>query len=145
MDIKLSEVNWIGVIIGAVIGLAAIIALTLIVNVGYGVVLGFQLRGAPPQGVLYAALRSLPFAILGLIWTLIGTTIGGRIAGKRSEHVSQLAGLIAGILMAIGLAIVAAEISVWALATVVIAIAGGWFGGFLAGRREDNSYDEVYA
>ena len=77
-----------------------------------------------------------PSLILGLIWTLVGAVVGGRMAGRRSADATQLAGLLAGVLMAVGLLLLNRDFSLWMALHIVVAIAGGWLGGFLAGRRQ---------
>ena len=43
MSVKFSSINWMWVIIGAVVAFVLAVVITLIVNVGYGVVLGFRI------------------------------------------------------------------------------------------------------
>jgi putative membrane protein (TIGR04086 family) len=143
MSFNLSSVKWGWVVIGAVIAVVIAVVLSLIVQFGYGLIVGFQLRGAPPQEMLMEAFASTPFLIVGIVITAIGAVVGGRIAGRRSEDNPQLAGLIAGILMAVILLALGAwqgGLDPWTAPNVVIAVAGGWLGGWLVSKRSQTDF-----
>lgn len=143
MSFNLSTIKWGWVVIGAIVALVAAFVLSLIAQFGYGLVLGFQLRGAAPQEMLIEAFASTPFLILGVIVKAIGAVVGGRMAARRSEDNPQLAGLVVGILMAVlVLALTAWQrgLDFWTLPNVVMAVVGGWLGGWLVGRRSQTDF-----
>jgi len=143
MSFDLSTVKWGWVVIGAIVATVVSLVLALIVQFGYGVVLGFQLRGSPPQEMLIEAFTSLPFLILGVITTLIGALVGVRMAARRSEGSAQLAGLIGGIVTAVlVLALRSYQwgLDIWRVVDVAAAVLGGWLAGLLAARRARTSY-----
>ena len=145
MSSKFSSINWLWVIAGGIIGFVLFMGITLVVNVGYGVVLGFQMRGTPPQDILYAALSSTPFMVMSLLWTIVGSLIGGRMAGKHAGDAATLAGLLAGILMAIAILILQRDLGMWTLSQLILAVAGGAVGGWFASRHSESDWDEQYA
>jgi hypothetical protein len=121
-------------------------ALDVIIQFGYGLVLGFQLRGSPPQAMLVAAFTSVPFLVVAVSATLVGALLGLRIAARRSQGSAQLAGLIGGILTAV---LVVAQralrgypsgLDIWTLLIIAAAVLGGWLAGLLAVRRAETSY-----
>jgi hypothetical protein len=144
MSFDFSTVKWSWVVIGAIVAAVFAFAVTLAVQFGYGVVIGFQLRGTPPQEMLIAAFTSTPFIIVGIVITAIGAVVGGRMAARRSEDNPQLAGLVAGVLAAVLVLALRAwqwgVVDLWTLASVVVAVLGGWVGGWLAGRRSQTSF-----
>ena len=143
MSFNLSTIKWSWVVIGAIVAAVVAFVLALAVQFGYGLVVGFQLRGAPPQEMLIEAFTSTPFLIVGVIITAIGAVVGGRMAARRSEDNPQLAGLVAGILVAVlALALRAWQwgLDFWTLPNVVLAVIGGWAGGWLVGRRSQTSF-----
>lgn len=143
MSFNLSTVKWSWVVIGAIVAAVVAFVLALILQFGYGLVLGFQLRGTPPQEVLIEAFTSTPFLILGVIVTAIGAVVGGRMAARRSEDNPQLAGLVAGILMAVLVLALRAwqwGLDFWTLPNVVMAVIGGWLGGWLVARRGQTDF-----
>jgi putative membrane protein (TIGR04086 family) len=142
MSFDFSTVKWSWVVIGAIVAAVVSIVLSLVVQFGYGLVVGFQLRGAPPQEMLIEAFTSTPFLIVGVIITAIGAVVGGRMAARRSEDNPQLAGLVAGILMAVlalAVSVWQGGLDFWTLPNVVLAVIGGWVGGWLVGRRSQTS------
>jgi len=142
MSFDFSTIKWSWVVIGAIVAVVVAFVLALAVQFGYGLVVGFQLRGTPPQEMLIEAFISTPFLILGVIVTAIGAVIGGRMAARRSEDNPQLAGLVAGVLAA--LLVIALRAwqwgGLWTLPNVVLAVIGGWVGGWLVGRRTQTSF-----
>ena len=144
MSFNLSTIKWSWVVIGAIVAIVVAFVLALVAQFGYGLVVGFQLRGTPPQEMLIEAFTSTPFLIVGVIITAIGAVVGGRMAARRSEDNPQLAGLVAGILTAIlALALRAWQwggLDFWTLPNVVVAVIGGWLGGWLVGRRSPTSF-----
>lgn len=142
MSFDFSTVKWSWVIIGTIVAAVVSIVLSLVVQFGYGLVIGFQLRGTPPQEMLIEAFTSAPFLIVGVITTAIGALVGGRMAARRSEDNPQLAGLVVGILVVVlALAVRAwqGNLDFWTLPDVVLAVIGGWLGGWLVGRRSQTS------
>lgn len=146
MSSGLSGIKWVWVVLGAIVATVAAGVLELIIQFGYGVVLGFQLRGSPPQEMLVAAFTSVPFFVVAAITTLVGALVGVRLAARRSEGSAQLAGLIGGILTAV---LVVAQralrgypsgLDIWTLLIVVAALLGGWLAGWLAARRAETTY-----
>ena len=134
MSFDFSTVKWSWVVIGAIVAIVVAIVLSLAFQFGYGVVIGFQLRGNPPQEMLIEAFMSTPFLILGVIITGIGALVGGHTAARRSEDNPQLAGLMTGILIAVlAVALRAWQwgLDLWTLPNVVLAVLGGWAGGWL--------------
>ncbi len=134
---SLASVRWGKVFIGGILGGLIAVAGTFVLNILWGVVLGFQARGAPSQEVMIAAIKSAPFQIvLGLIVLLAGYA-GGRLAGRDAEEGGLTAGLLAGILVAI-LDGVWRALSwgpdVTLVAHVLLAVAGGVLGGWLGSR-----------
>ncbi len=143
MSFNLSTIKWSWVVIGAIVAAVVAFVFALVVQFGYGLVLGFQLRGTPPQEVLIEAFTSTPFLILGVIITAIGAVVGGRMAARRSEDNPQLAGLVAGILAAVLVLALRAwqwGLDFWTLPNVVMAVIGGWLGGWLVARRSQTSF-----
>jgi len=142
MSFDFSKVKWSWVVIGAIVAIVVAIVLSLAVQFGYGVVIGFQLRGNPPQEMLMEAFTSTPFLILGVITMAIGALIGGRMAARRSEDNPQLAGLVAGILLAVLILAIGAwqgGLDIWTLPKVVLAVIGGWVSGWLVGKRSQTN------
>ena len=117
-------------------------ALTMISNVGYGVVIGFQLRGAPPQDVLIEALSSMPYALLSWVWAFLGGLFGGRLGARCSEGAAQLAGLLIGIITAVLVVLILRDFSWWGLTNIGVALVGGWVGGMLAGRSQEAEFEQ---
>lgn len=143
MSFNLSTIKWSWVVIGAVVAAVIAVALSLIVQFGYAFVLGFQLRGAPPQEMLLEAFATTPFRILGVVTIAIGAVVGGRMAAGRSEDNPQLAGLVAGVLMAVLLLALGAwqgALDLWTVPDVVMAVACGWLGGWLVSRRSQTDF-----
>jgi hypothetical protein len=139
MSFKLSNIRWGWVILGTILAVIAYIALQIVINVGYGVVIGFQLRGSPPQEMLNEAFTSLPFLILYVFEVAAGAIIGGRLAGRRGEEAPYLNGLAVGIgtaVVLLVLAVIQNALDLWMAAYTVMAIAGGWLGGWFATRRK---------
>lgn len=139
MSGNFSNLKWGSIVVGVLVGLLIAVLLNIALQFGYGLILGFQLRGTPPQETLIAAFTSLPFQLMALALTLIGGIVGGRFAGRRSEGAEMLAGLIVGII----LALLAAgwrsfswgAFDLWVIMLGVAALAGGLLGGWLAQRR----------
>jgi hypothetical protein len=141
MSFNLSDVKWGRVALWTVLGLVIAILVPTIFMVAYMVVLGFQMRGAPPREVQVAFLLGIPHNVVGLLATALGGFLGGRATARAAEASHQLNGLVVGI----GLAIVRAAFSVFQFGTftvwlpphAILAIAGGCLGGWLAGRRAE--------
>jgi hypothetical protein len=147
MSFDFSSLKWGRIVIGVIVGFLIALLVNLILQVGYGVVLGFQMRGAPPQEMMVAAVKSLPFQLLAALFVLLGGIVGGRIAARPAETNRPLAGLITGVLLAVLVVIWRAfswgAADLWMLIQAVLAIIGGWIGGRLAARRKDEEYEEL--
>jgi hypothetical protein len=116
----------------------------MLVQVFYGLVRGFQLRGAPPREVLVAFAISLTNLVIGLVLTALGALIGGRVAARRVEAGWQFNGLVTGVLTAILRAawdVMQYGFTFWTVLHVVLAILLGWLGGLWASRRVEPEYD----
>jgi len=142
MSFDFSTVKWSWVVIGTIVAAVVSIVLSLVFQFGYGLVLGFQLRGTPPQEMLMEAFTSTPFLILNLVTTLVGAVVGSRMAARRSEGNPQLAGLVVGVLMAllsIAIGVWQGNLDLWALPNDILAVIGGWLGGWLVGKRSQTN------
>ena len=85
MSFKWSDIRWGRVILGTVLAFIIAAGGSMLVQVFYGLVRGFQLRGAPPREVLVAFAISLTNLVIGLVLTALGALIGGRVAARRVE------------------------------------------------------------
>jgi hypothetical protein len=145
MSFNFSSLKWGRIVIGVIVGFLIALLVNLILQVGYGVVLGFQMRGAPPQEMMIAAVKSLPFQLLAALFVLLGGIVGGRIAARPAETNRPLAGLVTGVLLAISMVIWRAfswgAADLWMVIQAVLAIAGGWIGGRLAARHSDEEME----
>jgi hypothetical protein len=113
-------------------GVAAVI-LTLIVNAGYGLA-DWQWRGAPPLAVLGEMQAGAPYLVLGLFLAAVGAIVGARLAADTGR---RWAGLVVGAglaLAAIAVGWVQGRLDFWLPPNAVMAVVGGWLGGWLAGR-----------
>ena len=139
MSSGFSALKWGWIIAGVLVGLLVAVVLNLLIQVLYGVVIGFQLRGTPPQETLIAAYTSLPMQLVALFLAFLGGLVGGRMAGRRSEGAELLAGLIVGIVLAILVPVWRSfswgTFDVWVVLLGVLALVGGLMGGWLAQRR----------
>jgi hypothetical protein len=147
MSFDFSSLRWGRIVIGVIVGFVIALLVNILLQVGYGVVLGFQMRGAPPQEMMIAAVKSLPFQLLAALFVFLGGLVGGRIAARPADTNRPLAGLITGVLLAI-LAVIWRAFSwgaadLWMVIQAVLAIIGGWVGGQLAARRKDEEYEEL--
>lgn len=141
MSSGLSGIKWGRVVIGAIVATIVAFLLTLIIQFGYGLVLGFQLRGSPPQEMLIAAFTSAPFLIVDVVTAAVGALVGLRMAAQRSEGSAQLAGLIGGVVT--GVLVLAQRtlrgypsgLNIWMLLIFAAAVLGGWLASLLAVRR----------
>jgi hypothetical protein len=145
MSSALSGIKWVWVVIGAIVAAVAAAVLELIIQFGYGLALGFQLRGSPPPEMLNAAFTSVPFFVVAVITVLVGALFGVRLGARRSEGSAQLAGLIGGILTAVLFVVQRALrgyswLDIWTMLILVAAVLGGWLAGLLAARRPEAAY-----
>ena len=143
----MSSLKWGRIVLGVIIGFVIALVVNLLLQVGYGVVLGFQARGAPPQEVMIAAVKTPAFQILAAFFVFLGGLVGGRFAARPAETNHQLAGLITGVLLAV-LAVIWRAFSwgaadFWMLIQAILAVLGGWLGGVLAAQRKDEEYEEL--
>jgi hypothetical protein len=123
---------------GVVLAVGVFIGLQLLINVGYGLVIGFQMRQAPPQEVLMAAFASLPFIFMGAGEAGLGAYVGGRLAASKNEANPQIAGLlvgggVAGVIVA--LSAVQGVLEVWVALYCVLALSGSLLAGWLVARK----------
>ena len=147
MSFDFSTLKWGRIVIGVIVGFVIALLVNILLQVAYGVVLGFQMRGAPPQEMIIAAVKTPVFQFLTALFVFLGGLVGGRIAARPDETNRQLAGLITGVLLAI-LAVIWRAFSwgaadFWMLIQAVLAVVGGWLGGLLAGRRKDEDLEEA--
>jgi hypothetical protein len=145
MSFDFSTLKWGRIVIGVIVGFVIALLVNILLQVGYGVVLGFQMRGAPPQELIIAAIKTPVFQLLAALFVFLGGLVGGRIAARPDETNRQLAGLITGVLLAV-LAVVWRAFSwgaadFWMLIQAVLAVVGGWLGGLLAARRKDEDLE----
>ena len=134
-----STLNWKGIIIGSLIGLLIAWLLNVIVQFAAGFILGFQLRGTPPQDMLVATLMSWPVVLTGMLLAFSGGLVGGRRGARDSEGQELVAGLIVGLIVAIVVMfwryISGWGFDLWTAIDGVAAIVGGAVGGWLIQRR----------
>jgi putative membrane protein (TIGR04086 family) len=147
MSSGFSALKWGRVVVGVIVGFLVGVVGNILLQTIYGVVLGFQARGMPPQDQMIAAIKSVPFQLLAALLVLLGGFVGGRMAARPAETNRQLAGLITGVLLAI-LVVIWRALSwgapdLWMVIQAVLAILGGWLGGRLAARRTDEEYEEL--
>jgi hypothetical protein len=139
MSLSLSKIRWGWALLGLVLAVGVFIIVQLAVNVGYGLVIGFQMRQAPPQEVLMAAFATLPFILLGAGEAGLGAYVGGRLAASKSEANPQSAGLLVGLGVAIvivGLSAIQGVLDLWVILYCALALAGGWLAGWLVARQD---------
>lgn len=142
----MSSLKWSQIAVGVLLGFLVSVVAYITLQYVYGFVLGFQMRGAPPQDVLIAAFTGVPFQLVGALLALLGGFVGGRRAARPAETNRPVAGIITGVL--VGLLAIAwrafswSTVDVWVLIFAVLAIIGGWFGGQRAGRPASGDYDE---
>jgi hypothetical protein len=140
-----SSIRWGRVAVGAIVGtLVAVLGLILL-QLAFGVVMGFQMRGNPPQDQLIAAFGSPLFLIMAGLVALLGGFVGGRMAALPLESSHVKAGLITGVLVAILVAFwrsISWGVDMWVGIFAAMAILGGWIGGRRAARRRDEDYEE---
>jgi hypothetical protein len=144
MSFKWSDIRWGRVILGTVLAFIIAAGGSMLVQVFYGLVRGFQLRGAPPREVLVAFAISPTNLVIGLVLTALGALIGGRVAARRVEAGWQFNGLVTGVLTAVLRAawdVMQYGFTFWTVLHVVLAILLGWLGGLWASRRVEPEYD----
>ena len=145
MSFDFSSLKWGRILIGVVVGFLIAMVVNLALQVGYGVVLGFQMRGAPPREMIIAAVKSPLFQLLAALFVLLGGIVGGRIAARPEETNRPLAGLVTGVLLAIVMVIWRAfswgAADLWMVIQAGLAIVGGWIGGRLAARHSDEEME----
>jgi hypothetical protein len=111
----------------------AVVALTLIVNAGYGLA-DWQWRGAASLEALREMQAGAPYLVLGLFLAAVGAILGARLAADTGR---RWAGLVVGAglaLAAIAVGWVQGRLDFWLPPNAVMAVVGGWLGGWLAGR-----------
>jgi hypothetical protein len=83
MSFEFSDIKWGKVVVGVILGFILAFVVPILVNEGYGVVLGFQLRGAPPQERIVEFAKSTPVFIVVLVITSAAVAIGAGLARDR--------------------------------------------------------------
>ena len=139
MSLSWSKIRWGWAVLGLVLAVGVFIVVQLLISVGYGLVIGFQMRQSPPQEVLMAAFASLPFILLGAGEAGLGAYVGGRLAASKSEANPQIAGLLVGAGVAVVVVILSAVqgvLEVWVALYCALALVGGWLAGWLVARRD---------
>ncbi|MBL7199945.1 MAG: hypothetical protein ISS56_07345 [Anaerolineae bacterium] len=138
MSLKWSEIRWGRVVLGIILALVIFVVVPILINVGYGVVRGFQMRGSPPNEMIVAFARSTPVVTVGVLVTLAGAFFGGRVPARQAEDAKPLNGLVVGVGTAVViliLVLVQGGLDMWAVGHLLAAILGGWLvGGLLASR-----------
>jgi uncharacterized protein YacL len=147
MSFDFSSLKWGRIVLGVIVGFLVGVVGNIVLQTIYGVVLGFQVRGMPPQDQMIAAIKSVPFQLLAALLILLGGWVGGRIAARPEGTNRPLAGLVTGVLLAV-LAVVWRAFSwgaadLWMVIQAILAVVGGWLGGQLAARRKDEEYEEL--
>jgi hypothetical protein len=138
MSLSLSKIRWGWALLGLVLAVGVLIIVQLAINVGYGLVIGFQMRQAPPQEVLMAAFATLPFILLGAGEAGLGAYVGGRLAASKSEASPLSAGLLVGVGVAVVVVVLSAiqgALDVWVVLYCALALAGGCLAGWLVARK----------
>ncbi|MBN1584724.1 MAG: hypothetical protein JXA89_28720 [Anaerolineae bacterium] len=139
MSFNLSDIKWGRAVLWTVLGFLIAFLIPTVIITGYLFVLGFQMRGAPPQEVQIAVLTGIFYNLLAIAGTMLGAFVGGRKTAQGAEDGYQLNGLVTGIGVAIATAVYAvvriSSFTVWVPVHFVLAIAGGWLGGWLVARR----------
>jgi hypothetical protein len=142
----MSDIKWGRVVLGVVWALVIAIVGLLVVQTIAITARGFQLRGTPPMEEQIAILLSTPVRLVGVILTALGALVGGRSAARRAEAGWQLNGLAVGIIAAVlrvGYSVMTmGGFTFWPVLHLIVAIVGGWFGGWLAARSaQSEMYD----
>jgi hypothetical protein len=143
MLLNLASVKWGRVLAWGIAGLIIAVVGNLLLQLLYGLVLGIQLRGSPPQDVLMAAWTSPLWLFIAALWAGIGALVGGRTAARGHERDHLFAGLVTGIivaLLAVAWRIFSWGPDFWLAIHAVLAIAGGALGGWLARRARGEEW-----
>ena len=138
MSRSLSNIRWGWEAISIALAVVVFIAVQLVVNVGYGLVIGFQMRQTPPEEVLIAVFTSLPFVLLGALEAGLGAYVGGRLAASKSEDNPQVAGLLVGVgvvVVTLALSAVQGALDTSLALYCALALIGGWLAGWLVSRK----------
>ena len=142
MSFDFSSLKWGRIVLGAIVGFV----IAFLINIVVPTVIGFQVRGNPPQDMVVAAVKSPAFQIGAALLVLLGGLVGGRMAAHPAETNRPLAGLVTGVLLGVLLAAWRAfswgTVDLWVVIFIILAILGGWLGGQLAARRTDEEFDE---
>lgn len=141
------SLRWGSIVKGVLVGLLVAVGAYIIAQFLYGLVLGFQARGTPPQEVLAAAFTGIPFQIFGALLAFLGGLFGGRLAARPADTNRPLAGLITGaiigVLCIVWRAFSWSTVDVWVIVFAVLAVVGGWLGSTLAARKAAEEYEEA--
>jgi len=115
-------------------GVAAFV-LTLAANFGYGLAWSARQGLLLPEAV--GEMRAgAPYLVLGLFLAAVGAILGARLVAGKNPH-SPWAGLAAGAglaLVVIAVGWVRGSLDFWLPPNALMAVVGGWLGGWLAGR-----------
>jgi hypothetical protein len=146
MSFDFSSLKWGRIALGVLVGFIIALVVNILLQVGYGVVLGFQARGMPDPNLIVAAVKSVPFQIIAALFVMLGGFVGGRMAARHHESNRPFAGLVTGVLLAIAAAVWRSfqwgAFDFWMVLQVLFAVAGGWLGGRAAARGTDGEYEE---
>jgi hypothetical protein len=126
-----------------VLAAVAIAVLTLAANFGYGLAF-LPWRGMSLPEALGEMRAGAPYLVLGLFLAAVGAILGTSLATYRPDPRPWLTGLVLGAGLALVVVVVGwvqGRLSFWLPPNALMAVAGGWLGGWLArvgvnGRRE---------
>lgn len=139
------SLKWGRIVLGVIVGLLVAVVGFIAAQLFWGVVLGFQLRGSPPQSALIAAYTSLGFQLVGAALAFVGGLVGGRAAARPQDTNRPVAGLITGAVLGVLLigwrALSWSAVDLWVIAYALVAVAGGWLGAKLAARKTEEDYE----
>ncbi len=134
MSFSLSKISWVWVLLGVIVALLVAYGSSFCVVTVYAGFLGLQVQGAPDTALINEFAASSAPGISSL-FAAVGTFLGGLLAGRKAQARPAENGLMVGIITAVIwlLSAVSGGISLWGIAGVILALAGGWLGGKVAG------------
>lgn len=119
-----------------ILAAVAAVGLTLAVTAGYGLVF-LQWGGAAPPEIVRQARVAAPYAVLGLFLAAAGIILGARLTAGRVGRSRRLIGLAAGVglaLLVVAGGVLQGGLDPWLPPNAVMAVFGGWLGGWLVGH-----------
>ena len=134
MSMNLRNIKWLWVIIGTVLALIIAYGSSICVVTGYATYLAFAARGAPDTALINEFAAQNAGGITSL-FVVLGTFLGGLVAGRKAQSDKFQNGFMVGLVSALILLIlnIISGFSLWTLVSLLLALAGGWLGGKLAG------------